>query len=46
MHKIDDYTVKITGIVLEKPFKLQVATVEKVAKANDVSCSVLKGVFV
>jgi len=38
--KIDDHTVKITGIVLEKPFNVSAEAV------NDALCSVLKRVLV
>jgi predicted peptidase len=38
--KIDDHTVKITGIVLEKPFKVSAQA------ASDALCSVLKRVLV
>ncbi len=40
MDKIDDNTVKITGIVLEKPFKVSAEAV------NDALCSMLKRVLV
>jgi len=39
-YKIDDHTVKISGIVLEKPFKVSAEA------ANDALCSVLKKVLV
>jgi len=45
MYKIDNQTVKITGIVLEKPFKLQVAAKVSAEAANDASCFVLKGIL-
>ena len=46
MYKIDNKTVKITGIVLEKPFKLQVTAKVTAEAAKNALCSVLKEVLV